>query len=38
MWVAGEAGLLLRVGCKDAEDEGEMGLVAEDMGRDSERQ
>ena len=38
MWVAGEAGLLLRLGCEDAEDEGEMGLVAGDMGRDSERQ
>ena len=38
VWVAGEAGLLLRLGCEDAEDEGEMGLVAGYMGRDSERQ
>lgn len=38
MWVAGEAGLLLSLGCEDAEDEGEMGLVAGDSGRDTGRQ
>lgn len=38
MWVAGKGGLLLRLGCGEVEDEGEMGLVAGDRGRDPGRQ
>ena len=37
VWVAGKGGLLLRLGCGEVEDEGEMGLVAGDRGRDPGR-
>ena len=36
--MAGEPGLLLRVGCKDAEAEGNTGLRTEDGSKDPGRQ